>query len=79
MSEGGEAPRHYEQFSYEQLMTKVVSRSDLHLSRLERHLEEESLLEYMAICEDFLVFLDPTEVEERKYKVMLTSEQYRHL
>lgn len=75
----GEPPRHYEQFSYEQLMTKAVSQNDLQLSRLERHLNEESLLEYMAICEDFLVFLEPVEIEERKYKAMLTNEQYRHL
>lgn len=60
-------------------MAKVAPQDDLQCARLERHLKEESLLEYMAICEDFLVFLDPMEVEERKYKVMLTNEQYRRL
>lgn len=75
----GEPSRRYEQFSYEQLVAKVVPQDGLQLSRLERHLQEDSLLEHMAICEDFLVFLDPAEIEERKYKIMLTEEQYSRL
>jgi hypothetical protein len=62
------------EYRYEEVLSGTAPQLDQ--DHLERYLDEESLLEHLAICKDFLVFLSPQEIEEKKYRAMLTSNQY---
>lgn len=63
-------------FCYEELMSGRVPLAQLAVDSLEWHLREEDLLEHLSICRDFLPFLDPGQLYDRKYRCCLTAEQY---
>lgn len=66
--------------SFEALTSNdAIKEQNVDINRLEEYLDEESLLENLAICHDFLVFMEPGELDDRKYRAMLTGPQFKRL
>lgn len=67
------------QYSYMELMSGQVPKGELSLEHLEWHLTEEDVLERLSICREFLMYLHPGDLYDRKYKAGLTKQQYHCL
>lgn len=63
-------------YSYMDIMDGSIPVQNLSAGFLEWHLEEEDLLEYLSVCREFLNKLDPADLHDRKYRALLTLEQY---
>lgn len=65
-----------ERYTYDELMDGSIPINGLMLNFLEWHLKDDDLLERLYICRDFLFDLESGDLYDRKYRAMLTPEQY---
>lgn len=74
---GVNLPGETQHYTYDILISDLLPLDQLRIERLERYLDEDSLLEHLGVCVEFLPLIGRAELEERKYRAMLTGEQYR--